>query len=163
MTPRPIDLKTLQPVETKPFDFDDTDYQAACEVPFEFELIHPETERPLGVFISVIGTESATFKNYVRREGNEARRRNLEKQRKGEEAAFLPMEDEESALIRALAACMVGWRTETDGKSEPVIVWGERRLDFTPDNAVEWLTRFNWVRAQINKAAGDVSNFTGRW
>jgi hypothetical protein len=69
------------------------------------------------------------------------------------------MEEDEDNLLRALAVCVLGWRTITEGKSEPVIVWGPDRLECTPDNAFRWLKRFKWAREQINAATGQLSNF----
>jgi hypothetical protein len=63
-------------------DFDSLDTAAASEQPYEFELTHPSTKEGLGVFVSVVGPESAEFKNRVRREVNRNRRREFEAKRR---------------------------------------------------------------------------------
>lgn len=140
------------------FDFATLDLAQACDKPYEFELENPVTGDGLGVFVSVVGAESATFQAFVRTEGNKARKRRMEAERRGKDDPLL-IEDEEAALVSAVAACMTSWRTVADGKSEPVIVWGERRLEFTPDNARDVLRKFRWMIPQINKATGDLTHF----
>lgn len=140
------------------FDFATLDLAQACDKPYEFELENPVTGDGLGVFVSVVGAESATFQAFVRTEGNKARKRRMEAERRGKDDPLL-IEDEEAALVSAVAACMTSWRTVVDGKSEPVIVWGERRLEFTPDNARDVLRKFRWMIPQINKATGDLTHF----
>lgn len=144
--------------KTELFNFDAVDYETACDTPFEFELKHPETGDGMNVFLSVVGTESATFKNYVRREGDKARRRNLERELKNEKPDILPMKEEEEMTAAALAACVTAWRTG----DEPVIVWGDRRLECNHANATEWLTRFAFARSQVNAEASKIANFTAR-
>ncbi len=140
------------------FDFATLDLTKACDNPYEFELEHPATGEGIGVFVSVVGAESATFQAFVRAEGNKARKRRMEAERRGKDEP-LTIEEEEAALISAVAACITGWRTEVGGKSEPIIVWGERKLEFTPDNARDVLSKFRWMVPQINKATGDLTHF----
>jgi hypothetical protein len=141
---------------TAPFDFAALDLASACDAPHEFELKHPQTEDGLGVFVSVVGVESATFQAYVRAEGNKARR----KQFKGRGASEpVTIEDEEDSLLRAVVACMTGWRTVIDGKSEPVIYIAGDAKQFTETNAVAWLKQFRWAAQQINAATADLGNF----
>lgn len=137
------------------FDLADLDLAEKAETPFEFELEHPETKDGLGVFISVIGSESRTFLDYVRQEGNRARRRAFEAQRKGKAEEPMTVEDEESAILNAVAVCVVAWRTG----AEPYLTVRGEKLECTRDNVVKVLRSFRWMRDQINKATGDVGNF----
>jgi len=143
----------------KSFDFNDLDLETICDQPFEFELVHPESKEGLGVFISVVGSDSATFQKYLREEQNRARRKAFEAGRKGKDDAPTPVEEDEQTLVRAVAACMTGWRTVRDGESKDVIYWGGKGIEFTPDNAVKWMQKFKWVRPQINEQTGDLGNF----
>ena len=145
-------------MDTKAFDFAALDLAEAADKPFEFEIKHPESGDGLGVFVSVVGAESATFQAYIRAEGNKARRRQFEQQRKGREEP-MTLEEEEETILRALAACMTGWRSVIDGQDEPVIMWGGNRLQFSTDAAIKWLKQFRWVREQVNKATADIANF----
>lgn len=145
----------------KPFDFGSLDLAVAADVPYEFEIEHPETGDGLGVFVSVIGSESETFQTYLRSEGNALRRQAFEAQRKGKPDAPMLIEDEEETGLRALATCIKGWRTVVEGKSDPAILIGGARLEYTPDAALTWLRKFRWVRVQVNKATGSLSNYLG--
>ena len=137
------------------FDLADLDLAEKAETPFEFELEHPETKDGLGVFVSVIGSESRTFLDYVRQEGNRARKRAFEAQRKGKAEEPMSVEDQESAILNAVAVCVVKWRTGND----PWLVWSGEKLECTRDNVVKVLRSFRWMRDQINAATGDVGNF----
>jgi len=140
-------------------NFDSLDTVEACEKPYEFELVHPSTKEPLGVFVSVVGPESSAFKNRVFRQVNQERRRAFEMQRKGKDIQPKTLEEDEAESISLVADLVTGWRTVIDGKSEPVIFWGEEKLEFNDSNLVRWLTKFRWVRAQIDEAATDLGNF----
>lgn len=141
------------------FDFDSLDLAVASETPFEFELVHPESKQGLGVFVSVIGSESETFQAYIRREANAQRLKNFQRQRKGGDDKPTTIEEEEAALIEALAVCVKGWRTVINGESKPVIVWAGVELPFGRELAVKWLAKFKFIRAQVNEATGDLGNF----
>lgn len=146
---------------TKARDFDTLDAGIASENPYEFELVHPASKEPLGVFISVVGPESAAFKNRVRREINRDRRRAFEAQRKNKPTEPNTIEEDEEFSISLVVDLVTGWRTVKDGKSEPVIYWKGEKLEFNPDNLAKWLTHFAWVRVQVNEAASDLGNFLG--
>lgn len=143
----------------KPFDFDDLDIAVAADNPYEFEIVHPETKDGLGVFISVKGAESETFQRYLREESNKARRKAFQSQRSGKTEEPATVEEDEEKVLRAIAVCMTGWRTIIDGKSEPVILWANKKLDFSKDNAIIWMRKFRWVRSQINEATAELRNF----
>lgn len=140
-------------------DFADMDVAAASETPFEFELKHPATHAPLGVFVSVFGPESAAFKAKIFADQNRERRRIFEQQRKGRPPEPKTMEEDTAAAVKLIGTLVAGWRTVRDGKSEPVIVWGKERLECTTENVVRWLTHFSWVRKQVDEASGDIENF----
>lgn len=144
-----------------PFDFGALDLAALSDAPFEFEIEHPETGDGLGVFVAVIGAESEGFQQYLRAEGNTLRRKAFEAQRKGRPDEPMTIEDEEETGLRALSACVKGWRTAIDGKSEPAIFVGGERLEFSPANALVWMRKFRWVRGQLNKATGTLANYLG--
>lgn len=134
----------------KKFDFAALDYGSACEVPYEFEITHPDTGEGLNAFISVIGTESGAFKNAVRKMANARRLREFENERKGKNAPVL-IEEDEKATLDLVCACVVGWRN---------IIVGGKELEFNTDNLRSFLTQFDWVRGQIDKASTDMGNFT---
>lgn len=140
---------------TAPFDFAALDLASACDTPHEFEIKHPHTGEGTDVFVSVVGAESRTFQDYARAEGNKARRKMV----KGRNDEPQTIEEEEDTLLRAVAVCMKGWRTITDGKSEPVVVVAGDKWEFSQAKAVEWLKQFRWVAQQVNAATADLGNF----
>lgn len=149
--------------KAKAFDFDELDLEALCDQPFEFEIVHPDSEEGLGVFVSVVGSQSATYQKFLREEQNKQRKDAFEAQRKGTDTEKpRAVEDDEDTLCRAVAASMKGWRSVIDGESKPVIMWGGKGLEFTAHNAVLWLKKFRWVRAQVNKQTGELGNFIKR-
>jgi len=151
--------KTETKNEPKAFDFDELDIGAKADVPFELELVHPETRAGLGVFIAVVGSDGDTFQAYLREEDNRERRRAFDRRGKPDEPDTA--EQREDRMLRALAACMKGWRTVIDGNSEAVIYWSGRKIEFSRDNAIKWMAKFRWVRGQINEATGNLQNFLG--
>lgn len=142
-----------------PIDFADLDAGTACETPFEFELAHPATKKPLGVFVSVIGMESDDQKTWFRQKLNRERRKDFEAKRKNQPLEPNSFEEDEAETIEMCARLMRGWRTVLDGKSEPVIHWDKEKLEFNADNAARWLARFQWVRPQIIEEANAVGNY----
>jgi hypothetical protein len=148
--------------EASTIDFDSLDTAAACEKPYEFELVHPQSKAPLSVFVSVVGPESAAFKSKVRRQINLDRRKAFEAERNPRKAAGpSTVEEDEAQSVEMIADLVKGWRTAKDGKSEPVIYWKGEKLPFSPENLNRWLTHFPWVRGQIDEAASDLGNFLG--
>lgn len=144
---------------TDPFDFAALDLGVAMDKPCEFEITHPHTLEGLGVFVSVVGEESDTFRAYTRAMVNSARVDAFRKQRSKGAAEPRRAEEDEKVINEAIAACMTGWRTVIDGKSEPVILIGGERLEFSQANAIRWIDKFRWARQQVNDATADLGNF----
>lgn len=145
--------------KAKATDFGSLDTAAAAETPYEFELVHPVTKAPLGVFVSVLGGDSHARKAFVRAQINADRRAEFEAQRKGKPREPRTIEQDEADTVDMLAHTVVAWRTDVDGKSEPVIHWQGEKLEFSDANLRKWLAQFPWARAQINEASDDVGNF----
>ncbi len=147
-----------------PFDFAAVDIAAAADRPHEFELVfpatHPREGEGLGVFVSVIGAESAEFQRYIRAEADKAREEAWRKSRRANKSdPPMPIEEEEAKIIEAIAYAVKGWRTVIDGKSEPVIYEGGKAIEFSHAAAVAWMRKYPFVRDQINRATADLSNF----
>lgn len=139
-------------------DFANLDLGKLAEQPHEIELVHPENGAGLGVFVSIIGSESETFQSYMRDKANEALRKSFRQQRRAKDEPQT-VEEQEELILDAIATCMTGWRTVKDGKNEPVIVWGEDKLEFNKANAIRVLKHFRWMRTQVNDATADLGNF----
>lgn len=145
---------------SKAFDFSAVNLRKLTDDAQEMEVVHPETQEGLGVFLAVRGFESETFKQMARKEANAERKRRFEAERKGKAASVRLLEDDEVVNLRMTSALVEGWRTVVDGKSEPVIYVSGAKLEFNADNLDAWLREYDWVIPQIDKFAGDVANFT---
>lgn len=128
--------------------------QAACEKGFELELKHPVTKAPLGVFITVLGKDSHTFRNFTRERGNAMIRKQVELQRRGKQVEPPTLEQAEKDSIDLLVAVTTGWRTG----DEPTVTHDGRALPFNADN-VRFLYKESWIRDQVDEAVGDLENF----
>lgn len=142
-------------------DFDSLDTAAASEKGYEFELLHPTNDQPLGVFVSVLGPESNAFKTRVRREVNRDRKRQFEGVRKNKPVEPQMLEDDEEFGVSLLTEVVTGWRTVKGGKDEPVIYWKGEKLEFSKDNVHKWLLHFPWARKQISDESSKLENFLG--
>lgn len=155
-----------------PFDFAEFDVAEKADNPFEFELRFPfdalrkgsdeivhRKGDPTGVFVSIVGAQGRSFKKFAHQEADkiiiEAHRRGRSK---GADQPLL-MADQERMKTEFVAECMRGWRTVVDGKSEPVIYLRGEALEFSKENAIRWLSHFDWVREQINDETDNLANF----
>lgn len=127
--------------------------KAACESGYELELLHPATREPLGVFISVVGSEAEAFQGYVRKRANDRLRKQFANQRKAVEE-IPTVEQAEKDAIALLAACTTGWRTG----DTPTITHGGKPLEFNDVNA-RFIYAERWIREQVDEAIGDLGNF----
>lgn len=124
---------------------------------FEFELLHPVTNEGVGVFITVAGSESDRFRNYVRKQGNEKLRTRFQNQRKGKDAVAPTIEGVEEETIGLLAECTLSWRTGDD----PVVKHDGKPLECNLANAAFIYRELRWIRDQADEAIGDLGNFIG--
>lgn len=124
--------------------------QKACEVPFEFELTHPVSGK-LGVFFSVLGSESRMFKSAFRAMVNE----NIRLRREQPEGEPLPDEVAEKQASKMLAKITTAWRSG----DKPVIVHNGKEMDFSEANAARLFQAEEWIRDQVEAEAKTLGNF----
>ena len=120
---------------------------------FELELFHPGTMVNLGLFITVLGKDSAEF----RKVSSAQNRKRLQKATKGGgfRAGAVSMEEIEQDSIELLAACTVLWR---DGDKKTLTFAG-KELECTPENAKQVYTDYPWIREQVDAGVSDRANF----
>lgn len=149
--------------EETPFDLSALDFASACDNPFEFEVVFPETHpregQGTGIFISVVGAQSATFQGIIREEMNRAQAEQWRKRRANKNDGPMPVEEQEAKINEAIAYAVTGWRTVRGGKSEPVLYDGSTPLEFSRKNCIHVLSKYDTIRDQVNKATADLSNF----
>ena len=135
---------------TKPkvdlLDLADLDPAVACAKGFELELVHPVSERGLGVFIIVQGSESQAYQRIYRERVDEMLNRSAGK---GKPKTDTPEQIEKKGAA-LLAEVTTGWRG--------VMLNGEE-LPFTPANACKLYESQRWVRQQVDRAVHDLGNF----
>lgn len=133
----------------KKLDLRSIDPSVACDKGYEFELLHPHTEEPVGTFITVLGKDSKAWRDHTRAKSNARMREDFEGKRKGKTKPPTVEEIEEGAA-ELLAKVTVGWRdVELDGEELP----------FNEANAKRLYTELPWVRHQVDEAASDLGNF----
>ena len=120
------------------FDLSSLDTSAAAEAGAELELLHPATGEGLNMFVTLLGTDSASWRQAISR--------NLNRRGSGKRTPEKAMEEN----IETYAACTVGFRG--------VILDGQE-IPFSHDNARMLYRRFPWMREQVDAFIGDRANF----
>lgn len=117
---------------------------------FELQLTHPRTGAPLEIFITVLGADSAAYKERLL----EHQRRAMADFQKTRKFARTP-EQLDADAIELLAAATQAWRNVVvDGKPLTCSEAAARTLYADP--------RFPWIREQVDAAIGDRANFLPR-
>lgn len=135
------------------FDLGSLDTIGACNSAAEVEIRHPVTGAATGVFISVLGKDSDTYRSILRGMADER----LKRQAMGK-ADDSSLDKLEKRNIEALAAVTTGWRT---GDNPAVILNGEE-LPFTAANARRVYEALLPVREQVTEAINNLENFMPR-
>jgi len=140
--------------KSAPIDLADFSTTTACDKGFELELRHPATKAPLGVFLTVLGKDSKTFKDHIRSKTNERLRKDMMARNRGKDAEPSTVEQIERETIELLSICTLGWRTG----DAPTITMGGKVLEFSEANA-RLVYAEEWIRNQADEAIGDLGNF----
>lgn len=117
------------------------DTRKASNQGVEFELDHPSTGEPLGIVLTVVGTDSDDYK----RAEHAATNKRLNKRN-----AKMTAEGLEATTRGLLVECIKGWTG--------MVVDGEE-MEFTKENARAVLKRFPWIQEQVDQFVGDRRNF----
>lgn len=127
--------------------------QEKAEKGIEIEILHPKTNVPLGIFITVLGTDSETYRQISRKNQN----RRLESVRRGRPSTQ-SAEEIELEAINTMAACTVSWRTGDVPKLE---LEPKKMFECNFENAKKLYSDpgFTWLRDQVNQEGGDRANF----
>lgn len=137
-------------VKAQGFDLGALDTVEACNKPAEVEIRHPVTGAGTGVYFSVLGKDSDTYRSRIRAYGDEMLRKQAFGKASAETVDTLERKD-----IDALIAATVGWRT---GDSPVVALHGES-LEFSPANARKVYEALLPVRDQVREAINSLENF----
>jgi hypothetical protein len=137
-------------VETKLVDLASLDTAAACDKGAEIELNHPVTGAPLGIFVTVVGKDSDTFKDYIRNSINEKLRKEALAKKRGKDAEITTFEAAEAETIDLLTICTLGWRN---------MVMNGKELEFNVPNARTVYGKYAWIRKQVDEGISSLENF----
>ncbi|WP_417292939.1 hypothetical protein [Desulfovibrio porci] len=123
-------------------DLASLDTAALCDQGAELELNNPATGEPLGVYLTLAGVDSKTFRNALGAvAGKRAKRRGSP-----------TIEEIRAEDVELAARCTLAWRN--------VVVDGQE-LPCTLDNARQVYRRFPWMREQASNFAGDRGSYLG--
>ena len=123
------------------FDLATLDTSKVAEEGAELLVSHPTTGEDLGITITLIGTDSKTFRDISKSRATASLKKKTRE---------IDLDQNESDAVELLAKCTKGWSGITEnGKDIP----------FGHENAVELYTKYLWLREQIDRFMADRSNF----
>ena len=123
------------------FDLATLDTAKVAEEGAELRVAHPTTGEDLGITITLIGTDSKTFRDISKSRATASLKK---------KSREIDLDQNEQDSIELLARCTKGWSGITEnGKDIP----------FTHENAVKLYTKYLWLREQIDRFMADRSNF----
>ena len=103
-----------------------------------FEILHPETDEPVGIRVTIMSPDDDRMKPIKRRITDF----NLQKQKRGKTLKAIEVEDNENALV---ASTLTGW----NWYGEDVTFNGEKP-EFTMKNVIAVLNQIFWFKKQVN-------------
>ena len=123
------------------FDLAKLDTAKVAEEGAELRVAHPTTGEDLGITITLIGTDSKTFRDISKSRATASLKKKTRE---------IDLDQNESEAVELLAKCTKGWTGITENGKEIV---------FSHDNAVQLYTKYLWLREQIDRFMADRSNF----
>ena len=123
------------------FDLAKLDTAKVAEEGAELRVAHPTTGEDLGITITLIGTDSKTFRDISKSRATASLKKKTRE---------IDLDQNESDAVDLLAKCTKGWNGITENGKEVV---------FNYDNAVKLYTKYLWLREQIDRFMADRSNF----
>ena len=123
------------------FDLAKLDTAKVAEEGAELRVAHPTTGEDLGITITLIGTDSKTFRDISKSRATASLKKKTRE---------IDLDQNESDAVDLLAKCTKGWAGITENGKE---------VAFSYDNAVQLYTKYLWLREQIDRFMADRSNF----
>lgn len=146
---------TAKPSHVFTGDLEELNTTSHGEAGAEFELLHPVTKLPLGIFIGVLGKHSQTFMDIVKDRSDKRLATQAAATRMGID---INPDSSDTILTRAielLVACSTSWRT---GDKAAIKIDGEE-LPFNVANATKVYNKLVWMREQVDNAIGNHALF----
>ena len=123
------------------FDLAKLDTAKVAEEGAELRVAHPTTGEDLGITITLIGTDSKTFRDISKSRATASLKKKTRE---------IDLDQNESDAVELLAKCTKGWTGITENG---------KQVAFSYDNAVQLYTKYLWLREQIDRFMADRSNF----
>ena len=123
------------------FDLAKLDTAKVAEEGAELRVAHPTTGEDLGITITLIGTDSKTFRDISKSRATASLKKKTRE---------IDLDQNESDAVELLAKCTKGWTGITENGKE---------VAFSYDNAVQLYTKYLWLREQIDRFMADRANF----
>jgi hypothetical protein len=125
---------------------------APLDSPIDMEVLHPTTRKPIGLTLSVYGTDSGVYRSAAAQRSE----RRL-KMMKGGRTNLTSEEIEEDAM-NILIVSTAGWVWGKDAAGVPCSFHGEM-LAFNRANVDRVFRALPWIPEQVDAFMGDRSNF----
>lgn len=135
------------------FDFDSLDTVTAANQGVDVEILHPVTEEPTGLIITVCGEDSDRYADETKKQ---QKKKLHDAMIKGKRSGKFDLDVKEEDTINLLVAVTLGWKTKT---GSPVALGG-REMPFSPENVAEVYRKYPVVKRQVDKAVHNISLFT---
>ena len=123
------------------FDLAKLDTAKVAKEGAELRVAHPTTGEDLGIIITLIGTDSKTFRDISKSRATASLKKKTRE---------IDLDQNESDAVDLLAKCTKAWSGITENGKE---------VAFSYDNAVQLYTKYLWLREQIDRFMADRSNF----
>ena len=141
-------MTTKKPGKT--VDLSAINLTAAADKGAEFELVHPVTSEPLGVFITVLGKDSDVFQSNIKNRVNEKMRKEAVLSKVSRNTGIRTVEQGEAENVELMALCTIGWKNVT---------WEGVELPFSFTNAQMLYRERSWILEQVDTAVGNIELF----
>lgn len=149
-------------------DLASLDSTTASDAGAKIPILHPISKEPIGIFVTILGKHSTTFRELVRERINKRIQQESLAAKRGKILDPRTAEQVEQEALEMLVACTIGWETEIyegEGKerkikeTKPSILFDGQDLPFNPQNGLLVYSRMIWLREQVDNAIGDLENF----
>lgn len=155
MTDNKVDNKSDVKAESV-VDLASLDTSTASDKGAKIPILHPVSKEPVGINITILGKHSSTFRELVRDNINKRVKQESLAARRGKPLDPRTAEEIEREALEMLVACTMGWDS---GPDKPYIVFEDKKLEFSAQNALLVYSKLIWLREQIDEAIGDLENF----
>ena len=123
------------------FDLAKLDTAKVAEEGAELRVAYPTTGEDLGIQITLIGTDSKTFRDISKSRATASLKK---------KSREIDLDQNESDAVDLLAKCTKGWSGITENG---------KQVAFSYENAVQLYTKYLWLCEQIDRFIADRSNF----